>query len=73
MGHSAGGAFTLILLDRGFGAVGVGVNSAPTEGVKVGSPRGDQSSFPIVKIPEMEHALVGGARRDPGSADRGRS
>src|SRR5687768_9644204 len=30
MGHSAGGAFTQILLDRGFGAVGVVINSAPT-------------------------------------------
>jgi pimeloyl-ACP methyl ester carboxylesterase len=35
MGHSAGGVFTQILLDHGFGAVGVAINSAPTEGVKV--------------------------------------
>ena len=28
IGHSAGGAFTQILLDRGFGAVGVAINSA---------------------------------------------
>ena len=35
MGHSAGGAFTQILLDHGFGAAGVALNSAPTEGVKV--------------------------------------
>ena len=34
MGHSAGGAFTQILLDHGFGAAGVAINSAPTEGVK---------------------------------------
>ena len=33
MGHSAGGAFTQILLDHGFGAAGVAINSAPTEGV----------------------------------------
>ena len=33
MGHSAGGAFTQILLDHGFGAVGVAMNPAPTEGV----------------------------------------
>jgi pimeloyl-ACP methyl ester carboxylesterase len=29
MGHSAGGVFTQILLDHGFGAVGVAINSAP--------------------------------------------
>ena len=35
IGHSAGGAFTQILLDHGFGAAGVALNSAPTEGVRV--------------------------------------
>ena len=35
MGHSAGGAFTQVLLDHGFGAAGVAINSAPTEGVRV--------------------------------------
>ena len=35
MGHSAGGAFVQLLLDRGHGAVGVAINSAPTEGVRV--------------------------------------
>ena len=35
IGHSAGGVFTQVLLDHGFGAAGVGaINSAPTEGVK---------------------------------------
>src|SRR6201991_2237732 len=34
IGHSAGGVFTQILLDHGFGAAGVAMNSAPTEGVK---------------------------------------
>ena len=32
MGHSAGGAFTQILLDHGFGAAGVAINSAPDRG-----------------------------------------
>src|SRR3954467_12483045 len=31
IGHSAGGAFVQLLLDRGFGAAGVAINSAPTE------------------------------------------
>src|SRR5262245_18128191 len=34
IGHSAGGVFVQILLDHGFGAAGVAINSAPTEGVK---------------------------------------
>ena len=34
MGHSAGGVFTQLLMDRGYGAAGVAINSAPTEGVK---------------------------------------
>src|SRR5262245_63308488 len=35
IGHSAGGTFVQLLLDRGHGAVGVAINSAPTEGVRV--------------------------------------
>ena len=35
MGHSAGGVFVQVLLDHGFGAAGVTMNSAPTEGVAV--------------------------------------
>ena len=34
MGHSAGGAFMQIVMDHGFGACGVALNSAPTEGVR---------------------------------------
>jgi pimeloyl-ACP methyl ester carboxylesterase len=33
MGHSFGGAFTQILLDRGLGAVGVGVSAATVKGI----------------------------------------
>jgi hypothetical protein len=35
MGHSVGGAFVQLLLGRGYGAVGVAMNSAPAEGVPV--------------------------------------
>ena len=59
MGHSAGGAFTQILLDRGFGAVGVAINSAPTEGVKVIPLSEIKSSFPILKNPANRHRAVG--------------
>ena len=31
IGHSAGGVFVQIMLDHGYGAVGVAINSAPTE------------------------------------------
>src|SRR6202008_2101408 len=34
MGHSAGGTFTQVLLDRGYGAAGVGLNCAPTQSVR---------------------------------------
>ena len=51
MGHSAGGAFTQILLDHGFGAAGVAINSAPTEGVKVIPLSQIKSSFPVLKNP----------------------
>jgi len=30
IGHSAGGAFVQLLLDRGYGSVGVAIKSAPT-------------------------------------------
>ena len=59
MGHSTGGAFTQILLDRGFGAVGVAINSAPTEGVKVIPLSEIKSSFPILKNPANRHRAVG--------------
>ena len=59
MGHSAGGVFTQILLDHGFGAVGVGINSAPTEGVKVLPLSEIRSGFPILKNPANRHRAVG--------------
>jgi pimeloyl-ACP methyl ester carboxylesterase len=59
MGHSAGGAFTQILLDRGYGAAGVVINSAPTEGVKVIPLSQIKSSFPVLKNPANRHKAVG--------------
>jgi pimeloyl-ACP methyl ester carboxylesterase len=59
MGHSAGGAFTQILLDHGFGAAGVAINSAPTEGVKVVPLSQIRSSFPVLKNPANRHRAVG--------------
>ena len=59
IGHSAGGAFTQILLDHGFGAAGVALNSAPTEGVKIAPPSQLKSTFPILKNPANHHKAVG--------------
>lgn len=36
IGHSVGGTFTQLLLDRGLGVAGVAINPAPTSGVLVG-------------------------------------
>ena len=59
MGHSAGGVFTQILLDRGFGAAGVAINSAPTEGVKRVPLSQIRSTFPVLKNPANRHRAVG--------------
>lgn len=59
IGHSAGGAFTQILLDHGHGAVGVALNSAPTEGVKIVPLSQVRSTFPVLKNPANRHKAVG--------------
>src|SRR3954447_12094766 len=59
IGHSAGGAFTQILLDHGFGAAGVSINSAPTEGVAVVPLSQIKASFPVLKNPANRHRAVG--------------
>ena len=58
MGHSAGGAFTQILLDHGFGAAGVAINSAPTEGVRVVPLPQLKATFPVLKNPANRHKAV---------------
>jgi pimeloyl-ACP methyl ester carboxylesterase len=59
IGHSAGGAIVQILLDHGRGAVGVALNSAPTEGVKVAPLSQLKSTFPVFKNPANRHRAVG--------------
>jgi pimeloyl-ACP methyl ester carboxylesterase len=59
IGHSAGGAFTQILLDHGFGAAGVALNSAPTEGVRVAPLSQLKSTFPVLKNPANRHRAIG--------------
>jgi pimeloyl-ACP methyl ester carboxylesterase len=59
MGHSAGGAFTQLLLDRGYGASAVALNSAPTEGVRAVPLSQVRSTFPVLKNPANRHKAVG--------------
>jgi pimeloyl-ACP methyl ester carboxylesterase len=59
IGHSAGGVFTQVLLDHGYGAAGVAINSAPTEGVPVVPLSQIKSTFPVLKNPANRHRAVG--------------
>jgi pimeloyl-ACP methyl ester carboxylesterase len=59
IGHSAGGAFTQILLDHGCGAAGVAICSAPTEGVRATPLSQVRSTFPVLKNPANRHKAVG--------------
>ena len=58
IGHSAGGTITQLLLDRGFGAVGVALNSAPTEGVRVLPLSQLRSTWTAFKNPANRHRAV---------------
>ena len=59
MGHSAGGAFVQVLLDHGYGAAGVAINSAPTEGVAVTPLSQVRSLFPVLRDPIHRDRAVG--------------
>src|SRR5215216_1024961 len=59
MGHSAGGLFIQILLDHGYGAAGVVIDSAPAEGVRVTPFAQIRPLFPFLKIPPTRHNAVG--------------
>src|ERR687886_153631 len=55
MGHSFGGLITQILLDHGFGAAGVAIDSVPAEGVKVVPVSQIRASFPVLRNPANRH------------------
>ncbi|BCB76455.1 alpha/beta fold hydrolase [Phytohabitans flavus] len=59
MGHSFGGTLTQLLLDRGHGAAGVVIDSAPPEGIHVTPPSQIRSLFPILNNPAKRHQAVG--------------
>ena len=58
MGHSFGGAFTQILLDRGLGAAGVAIDSAAVKGVLTLPPSTLRSGWPALKNPANRKRLV---------------
>jgi pimeloyl-ACP methyl ester carboxylesterase len=58
MGHSFGGAFTQILLDRGLGAAGVAIDSAPVRGLLALPVSTLRSGFPVLKNPANRHRAV---------------
>src|SRR5215217_8751126 len=58
MGHSFGGTFTQILLDRGLGAAGVAIDSAAVKGVLRLPWSTLKSGFPVLKSPANNHRAV---------------
>jgi alpha-beta hydrolase superfamily lysophospholipase len=58
MGHSFGGAFTEVLLDRGLGAAGVAIDAAAVRGVTKLPFSTLRSGFPILKSPLNKHKAV---------------
>ena len=58
MGHSFGGAFTQILLDRGLGAAGVAIDSAPLKGMFALPGSTLKAGRPILKSPANRHKAV---------------
>src|SRR5215212_1169625 len=59
MGHSMGGLLTQILLDHGYGAAGVAIDSVPSEGIKVVPVSQIRALFPILRHPSDRHKAVG--------------
>jgi len=58
MGHSFGGAFTQILIDRGLGAAGVAIDSGPVKGIRALPLSSLRSGLPILKNPVNNHRAV---------------
>jgi hypothetical protein len=59
MGHSMGGLLVQILLDHGYGAAGVAIDSVPAEGIKVVPVSQIRALFPILRHPSERHKAVG--------------
>ena len=58
MGHSFGGAFAEVLLDRGLGAAGVAIDAAAVRGIARLPFSQLKSGFPVLKNPANNHRAV---------------
>jgi len=58
MGHSFGGLFTQILLDRGLGAAGVAIDPAPVKGILVLPFSTLKVAFPVLRNPANLHRTM---------------
>ena len=58
MGHSMGGLLTQILLEHGYGAAGVAIDSVPPEGIKVVPVSQIRATFPVLRNPANRHRAV---------------
>lgn len=58
MGHSFGGAFAEILLDRGLGAAGVAIDAAAVKGITKLPFAQLKSAFPVLRSPANRHRTV---------------
>jgi alpha-beta hydrolase superfamily lysophospholipase len=58
MGHSFGGAFTEILLDRGLGAAGVGIDAGAVKGITKLPLSSLRSAWPVLKNPANRHGTT---------------
>jgi pimeloyl-ACP methyl ester carboxylesterase len=58
MGHSFGGAFAEVLLDRGLGAAGVAIDAAAVKGITKLPFAQLKSAFPVLKNPANNHRAV---------------
>jgi pimeloyl-ACP methyl ester carboxylesterase len=59
MGHSMGGLIVQILLDHGYGAAGVAIDSVPPEGVRRVPLSQTRAAFPVLRNPANRHRAVG--------------
>jgi pimeloyl-ACP methyl ester carboxylesterase len=58
MGHSFGGLITVLLLDRGLGAAGVGISPAQVKGVRRLPPAQVRATFPVLSNPANRNGTV---------------
>jgi pimeloyl-ACP methyl ester carboxylesterase len=58
MGHSMGGLLVQVLLEHGYGAAGVVIDSVPAEGVRVTPVSQIRIFFPILRNPANRHRAV---------------